>query len=227
MPMIAAEVIFMRKPHGAIMAAGLILTILISNIGSFINDGRRLDQLRGSVLRLHILANSDSERDQQLKLKVRDRLLESNIFKSAESLSEAESIAEGSLSKITDIAESVLRENGCMDKVTAELADIGFDDRTYGEITMPSGTYRALRIKIGRAEGHNWWCVMYPPLCLPAACETEGGGVTEDKSAEDEYFDDKELDILRKPRKYKVRFAIWDKIKSIIDDDDVQNDKNA
>ena len=202
------------------MAAGLILAILISNIGSFISDGRKLDELRGSVLRLHILANSDSEQDQRLKLMVRDNLLESGLFESAESLSQAEAIAEKKLDKITDIAERVLRENGCAHKVTAELADVDFGDRTYGDITMPAGRYRALRIKIGSAEGHNWWCVMYPPLCIPAACgsEDEEADVAEDESAEEEYFDDEELDILKKPKKYKVRFAIWDKIKSLIDD---------
>ena len=202
------------------MAAGLILAILISNIGSFISDGRKLDELRGSVLRLHILANSDSEQDQRLKLMVRDKLLESGLFESAESLSQAEAIAEKKLDKITDIAERVLRENGCAHKVTAELADVDFGDRTYGDITMPAGRYRALRIKIGSAEGHNWWCVMYPPLCIPAACgsEDEEADVAEDESAEEEYFDDEELDILKKPKKYKVRFAIWDKIKSLIDD---------
>lgn len=215
----------MRKQVGAVMAAGLILAILISNIGSFISDGRKLDELRGSVLRLHILANSDSEQDQRLKLMVRDKLLESGLFESAESLSQAEAIAEKKLDKITDIAERVLRENGCAHKVTAELADVDFGDRTYGDITMPAGRYRALRIKIGSAEGHNWWCVMYPPLCLPAACEAEDG-VGEDESAAEANFDEKELDILHKPRKYKVRFAIWDKIKSIISDDDVQNAKN-
>lgn len=215
----------MRKQVGAVMAAGLILAILISNIGSFISDGRKLDQLRGSVLRLHILANSDSEYDQRLKLMVRDRLLESGLFESADSLSEAEAIAEEKLDKITDIAEGVLRENGCAHKVSAELADVDFGERTYGDITMPAGRYRALRIKIGSAEGHNWWCVMYPPLCLPAACEAENevGG---DESAAEANFDEKELDILHKPRKYKIRFAIWDKIKSIIGDDDVQNAKN-
>ena len=161
---------------------------------------------------------------------MRDRLLESGIFEAADSLSDAESLASASMDKITNIAESVLRENGCTDKVTAELADVDFGDRTYGNITMPAGRYRALRIKIGSAEGHNWWCVMYPPLCLPAACDAEADertDVGENKSAADEHFDGRELDMLRKPRKYKVRFAIWDKIKSIIDDDDVQNDKNA
>ena len=215
----------MKKPSGAVMAAGLILAILISNIGSFIRDGRKLDELRGSVLRLHILANSDSERDQRLKLMVRDKLLASGIFMPAESLPEAAEIALENLNRITEMAETVLRRNGCNDKVIAELADVDFDDRTYGDITMPAGRYRALRIKIGEAQGHNWWCVMYPPLCLPAACEAEDD-VTENKQAEEADFDKKELDILRKPRKYKVRFAIWDKIKSIIDNDDVQNDKN-
>lgn len=215
----------MRKSMGAVMAAGLVLAILISNIGGFISDGRKLDELRSSVLRLHIIANSDSERDQQLKLMVRDRLLGSGIFKSAESLSEAEDIAEENLAVIKDIAEGVLRENGCTDRTAAEITDVYFGDRTYGDITMPAGKYRALRIRIGKAEGHNWWCVMYPPLCLPAACEAEED-VAEDKSAAERNFDEKELDMLRKPRKYKVRFAIWDKIKSMIDDDDVQNDKN-
>ena len=73
---------------------------------------------------------------------------------------------------------------------------------------MPGGEYSALRILIGEGEGHNWWCVMYPPLCLPAACE-----VKTDKKAEKEYFDEEEQDILEKPKKYKVRFAIWDFLK--------------
>jgi stage II sporulation protein R len=214
----------MRKPSWYIMAAGLFLAILISNVSSFINDGRKLDELRGSVLRLHILANSDSDRDQKLKLMVRDKLLESDIFGDADSLSEAENIAEKKLGYIENLAEKTLHEHGCYKKVSAEIADVEFDERVYGDITMPSGTYRALRIKIGNAQGHNWWCVMYPPLCLPAACgntsvqEQAEQDVTEDKLVEEESFDEKELDMLRKPRKYRVRFAIWDKIKEILDE---------
>lgn len=210
----------MRKSSMAVAAAGLILTILITNAGCIIRDGRRLDRLRGNVLRLHILADSDSDEDQRLKLMVRDALLGSGIFSSAESLLEAEIIAEERLDDITDIAEEVLRGNGCDDKVTAEIADVDFDDRVYGGLTMPGGRYRALRIKIGKAEGHNWWCVMYPPLCLPAACEDgrEEASVTEDEDEAEVFFTDEELDILKKPKKYKVRFAIWDKIKSIINE---------
>ena len=218
--MIADEVILLKRTTSAVMAAGLILTILISNAGSIIRDGRRLDGLRGRVLRLHILANSDSEEDQHLKLLVRDELLRRGYFSGASDLSEAEAIAQERLGDIEDTAEDVLRENGCTDCVTAELETTDFTDRVYGDITMPSGEYKALRIKIGKAEGHNWWCVMYPPLCIPAACgsEDEEADVAEDESAEEEYFDDEELDILKKPKKYKVRFAIWDKIKSLIDD---------
>lgn len=214
----------MKKPSWYIMVAGLFLAILISNISSFIDDGHKLDELRGSVLRLHILANSDSAKDQRLKLIVRDRLLESNIFSGAENLSEAEDIASKNLRSIELAAEKVLRRYGCRDKVTAELEDISFDERVYGELTMPSGEYRALRIKIGKAQGHNWWCVMYPPLCLPAACgksevqECVQTDVQEDEEAAEEAFDEKELDIMKKPRKYKVRFAIWDKIKDVMTD---------
>ncbi|WP_295081311.1 stage II sporulation protein R [Ruminococcus sp.] len=222
----------MKKPSLAVMAAGFVLAVLISNIGSFIGDGMKLDELRGSVLRLHILANSDSERDQRLKLMVRDELLRSNIFRGAADLAEAESVAAENLNIIEDTAERVLRSQGCQDSVTAELEDAVFNERTYGDITMPSGRYRALRIMIGKAEGHNWWCVMYPPLCLPAACENtdeanaEKDSAETDPNTEEKHFDKKELDILKHPKKYKIRFAIWDKIKSFVKDDIVQNDKN-
>ena len=200
----------MKKKTEIILAAGLLLAILMTNSITFIRDGRRLEQLRGSVLRLHILAESDSERDQQLKLKVRDALLTSGVLDGADDLKSAENIASAKLPEIERIAEDTLRENGCSLPVSAELADVEFDERTYGDITMPAGEYRALRVKIGSAQGHNWWCVMYPPLCLPAACE-----VTDDKEKECELFDDDELDIMYHPEKYEVRFAIWDKIKEL------------
>lgn len=145
----------MRRKHELILAAGLALTILISNTVGFVRDGLALDRLRGSVLRLHILAESDSERDQTLKLRVRDALLESGILDGADSLAEAEDIAADRLPDIERIAETVLRANGCELPVEAELADTEFDVRTYGDITMPAGTYRALRVKIGSAKGHN------------------------------------------------------------------------
>lgn len=217
----------MKKFIDLILAGGLALSILISNGVAVVRDGRQLDKLRGSVLRLHILAESDSEYDQKLKLKVRDGLLESGIFKSADSLEEAEKIAVESLDEIEEKAEDILCKNGCNLPVSAELADVVFDERVYGDITMPAGKYRALRVKIGSAQGKNWWCVMYPPLCLPAAC-TMGDKADEVEKSDkaEEYFTDEEKDILHCPKKYEIRFAIWDKIKSLIKEDDVQNDEN-
>ena len=208
--------------YNILFIGGLVLAILISNTVGFVRDGLALDRLRGSVLRLHILAESDSERDQTLKLYVRDALLESGILGEADSLAEAEAIAADRLPDIERIAETVLRANGCELPVEAELADTEFDVRTYGDITMPAGTYRALRVKIGSAQGHNWWCVMYPSLCVPAACE-----VTDDKQEELEKFGDEELDILYEPEKYEIRFAIWDKITEIRKKLVVQSDENS
>ncbi|MBR1592740.1 MAG: stage II sporulation protein R [Ruminococcus sp.] len=202
----------MKKSYG-VLIAGLVAAIIISNACSFIRDGRNLEKLRHSVLRLHILANSDSEYDQNLKLMVRDALLGADFFGESESLEDAENTARENLTQIIETAEGVLSENGCDMPVSAEIEDIYFDERVYGDITMPAGTYRALRINIGSAQGHNWWCVMYPPLCIPAACEAD-----DDKQCEENFFDEKELDIMYKPQKYQVRFAVWDMIKSIKDD---------
>ncbi len=215
----------MRRITFGIMSAAMSLTIAISNICSFVRDGRELDKLRNSVLRLHILANSDSERDQTLKLMVRDALLERSgeVFGEASDFDEAKENAAQKLSLIEDIAEEVLSENGCDLPAEAEITDMHFDERTYGDITMPAGEYTALRIEIGQAQGHNWWCVMYPPLCLPAACgyakETEAETESEEVEAdgEEEFFEDSQLDIIYHPQEYQVRFAIWDKIKGIFD----------
>lgn len=204
----------MKKYTGIIMTASMVLTILISNAMSFVNDGRRLDELRGSVLRLHILANSDNEEDQRLKLCVRDALLEQSgeLFACADSLEEAEAAAEAELHEIERIARETLESQGSSQTVTAKLVDMHFDERFYDGLTMPAGDYKALRVELGEAEGHNWWCVMYPPLCLPAACR-----VTINKAAEEEHFDKKELDIMYRPKKYRIRFAVWDKLKRLFD----------
>ena len=200
----------MRRHWSAVLTWGMILAIIISNAGKFVSDGLSLDGLRSSVLRLHILANSDSEYDQKMKLKVRDAILESGILRGATDMEEAERLAESRLEDIETLAEMTLEDNGCYLPVHASLAYMDFDEREYGDITMPSGNYKALRIEIGRAQGHNWWCVMYPPLCLPAACD-----VTDDEETEEAFFDRKERDILEKPQKYRVRFAIWDKMKEL------------
>ena len=145
---------------------------------------------------LHILAESDTEDAQKLKLKVRDGLLQSEIFEGCDTLAEAELTAAENLDIIEEKAEEILRKNGCFLPVTAELADVVFDERVYEDITMPAGEYRALRVKIGSAQGKNWWCVMYPPLCLPPVCEERCEENVEKSDSAEEYFTEEEKDIL-------------------------------
>lgn len=144
---------------------GAILSMSAANLES--------KAIRGSVLRLHVLANSDSESDQALKLKVRDRLLtvSRTLYADADSRDEAIARTREELPLLQAEAERVLRENGSQDGVRVVLEDTYFTTRTYGDVTLPAGEYTAVRVMIGQAKGHNWWCVMFPPLCLSAAEE--------------------------------------------------------
>lgn len=125
------------------------------------------------VFRLHILADSDSKADQDLKLKVRDKVLEytQNLYKTASSRDEAERLTAENLQAIADVAAREVKRNGYDYTVKAEIKNMYFNTRHYGRVTMPSGMYDALRITIGSGGGHNWWCVMYPSLCVGASTD--------------------------------------------------------
>lgn len=130
-------------------------------------------QLASQVIRLHILANSDSEEDQALKLEVRDRVLETT---SALLAGETEPQAAAILldQHLDDIAQTAAQEisaQGHDDRVEVRLEQTWFPTRQYQGISLPAGNYLALRVLIGAAEGHNWWCVVFPNLCLPAVSE--------------------------------------------------------
>lgn len=125
------------------------------------------------TLRLHILANSDSEDDQNLKLEVRDKLLEkySTALSSAEEMDEAKESISLLLPDIERDAREWVRTAGYDYDVTASLGEEWYDTREYGEYALPAGRYTSLRIIIGEGGGRNWWCVMYPPLCTEIATE--------------------------------------------------------
>lgn len=130
-------------------------------------------RLASQVIRLHILANSDSEEDQALKLEVRDRVLETT---SALLAGETEPQAAAVLldQHLDDIAQTAAQEisaQGHDDRVEVRLEQTWFPTRQYQGISLPAGNYLALRVLIGAAEGHNWWCVVFPNLCLPAVSE--------------------------------------------------------
>ena len=121
-----------------------------------------------SVFRLHILANSDSEEDQNLKIKVRNRLLEymNLICNNCTSKSEAISTAKQHEDTFKEIALKTIKDEGYNYDVKIQIGNFNFPTKKYGDITLPSGYYDALRVEIGEAKGHNWWCVMFPPLCF-------------------------------------------------------------
>ena len=121
-----------------------------------------------SVFRLHVIANSDSEEDQNLKYKVRDSLLNymNEICSNCSSKEEAINIVEKHQNEFKEIALKTIKENGYSYNVNINIGNFEFPTKTYGDISLPSGFYDALRVEIGEAKGKNWWCVMFPPLCF-------------------------------------------------------------
>jgi stage II sporulation protein R len=191
---------------------GLVITICITAVTSFAEE---YENLQKNVLRLHVLANSDSEADQALKLKVRDAVLAAtaeDFAKSGQAESAAIVSAAASLDKIYEAAIAEIRRNGYDYDVTVELTDIPFDARVYDVngkgFTMPEGVYTAVRITIGTGEGKNWWCVMFPPLCLPAV-------TAESAAVMSESFTDEQIDIMSEPTKYEAKLYVvelWNKV---------------
>ena len=143
--------------------------------------------LADRVVRLHVLANSDSEEDQALKLLVRDAVLEraTALLEQTESRAEAEALLRESLPELETIAEETVRANGYSYAVTAELEDTSFPTKEYDGFSLPAGEYLALRILIGEGAGQNWWCVVFPPLCTAASADVPetalAAGLTEDQ----------------------------------------------
>lgn len=184
-----------------------LVTVLAMSIAGF---DAKCNEIRDNVLRLHILANSDEDYDQVLKLKVRDRLLtvSNDVFGGCETEAEAVTAAKENLQVFCDEAKTVIFENGFDYDVTVEVAETMFETRNYESFSLPAGNYEALRVIIGEGEGKNWWCVMFPAVCLPAAGGTKGfSGVLSDDTAE----------IVEQPTRYKARFRVvelYEKTKS-------------
>jgi len=177
------------------VSAALVVSVLISITGF----AQTCANLRGEVLRLHILAHSDSDEDQALKLKVRDRLLSESIFTESENKEEALKKALESLDLITETAKDEIVKNGYDYDVKVEITEMRFTTREYDTFTLPAGRYEAVRVLIGEGNGKNWWCVMFPPLCVPAAT---------DKKKPDDVFTSKESQLMTEKPKYKMKFKI-------------------
>lgn len=190
---------FFLKRFKTALGLGLLLAIVLTS--SFSSFSAVCAEIRQDTLRLHILANSDTEADQQLKLAVRDAILAGtgDLFGAAASKQAAEQRVDANLDNIRRIAETVIRQQGYDYPVRVTRTNLYFATTRYPDtgLTMPAGRYDAVRVEIGRAEGKNWFCVLFPPLCVPAA--------TADAAREAAYTEEEQAVT---GGGYEVRFAV-------------------
>ena len=188
--------------------AGFLAAVL------FFSQAAAAGRIEDKVLRLHVIANSDSEEDQALKLKVRDQVLATlkPLLENAEDRSSSEAIVRAHLSEVEATARETAWQEKPGENVHAELTNTRFPEKTYGDCTFPAGNYDALRITIGEAKGKNWWCVLFPSLCF---VDTVHGVVPEEsKELLKNVLTEEEYESLFTPGKseYKVRWKaaeIW------------------
>lgn len=160
-----------RRLLGKALVCGFVLAALCS----FFPFAAACGQLPRDVVRLHVVANSNGAEDQAVKLLVRDAVLEeaARWYQGAGSMEEASSQLCTHLQSIAGAARQVLGEQGVGYSATAQMTEMYFPTRDYGDFRLPAGRYRTLRVTLGEGAGKNWWCVVFPSLCLPAATQEE------------------------------------------------------
>lgn len=196
-----------------IIAAFAIALCMTSVITSY-SDNVQAD-LQSNMIRLHIIANSDEDNDQEVKLKVRDAILEDigNKLSSEEEETCRENII-NNIDALEETANRVLAENGFDYTAHVEYGKFAFPKKSYKSMTLPAGDYYGVRVMLGNGGGHNWWCVMYPPLCFQ-----DGQEVTLSKESEKilrETLDEDTYDIItNKSDKVVVKFKVVEFIQFI------------
>ena len=173
------------------------------------------DQLADKVVRLHVLANSDSEEDQALKLRVRDRVLEraTELLEQSADRQEAEALLRGNLLELEYLAAEEIAAAGYDYPVTAELTDTTFPTREYDGFTLPAGEYLALRIVIGEGAGQNWWCVVFPPLCTTASADVPASALAAGLTQED-------VNLITEEPGYVLKFKtveLWERLRAALE----------
>lgn len=197
-----------KNSHLTIGIIAGLLFLVIYNISTF---AYQCNEIRSDTIRLHVIANSDSEEDQAVKLKVRDAVLSAgkNIFDGTVTTENAQEKISAELKAIEKTANKTLEKHGKNYTAKAELVTEYFDTRIYNDsVTLPAGKYLALKIVLGEGNGKNWWCVMFPSLCLPAAEKTDSEAI---KSV----YSESEENIVLNPKKYEYRFKIIEFIEKL------------
>lgn len=198
----------MKHQSPAILTALLFLTLLlVTESPRYLQDestSTLQQQISTQVLRFHIRANSDTVADQQKKLRIKQSLLEWLTPILSENTSKSETI-QCIRKNLPDIRKKATRM-AAPEPVTVTLQKEWFPEKTYGTCTFPEGIYDALRVDIGQAKGHNWWCVLYPSLCFADALEPSMTEEGEEKLQQ--VLDEDAYDLLLHPQKLKIRFRL-------------------
>lgn len=180
---------------------GVLISVIFSCSYGVLSFYDSCNAIRASMLRMHVIANSDSQQDQDLKLMVRDAVLEegADIFDGSVDVDAAKIRLEPSVLRLENAAKKVVEENGFDYDVNILIGEEYFDTRTYETLTLPAGYYTAVRVVIGEGVGQNWWCVMFPPMCLPAA---------QGETSIDAYLENDEVKLVESNPKYEPRFKV-------------------
>ena len=221
----------MKKIKMRIIGLSILLISTLFFSGMYIyGEVKDIDKVskgyKDKLIRFHVLANSDSDEDQELKLKVRDEIIKylQPMLKQSKSLEQSEQIILSESENIKNIGENIIKENGYTYEVEVKLEYNNFPAKQYSNIVLPAGEYKALRILIGEAEGKNWWCVMFPPLCFV----DENNGVIDKETDEklrsvltEEEYNLIAEDNIEKTKDVKMKFKIVEIIEAL-----VSNSKN-
>lgn len=199
---------------GISIAAAAALTAWVTMQRGLLVEARTeqaADRLAEQVLRFHVLADSDSERDQQVKMQVKSAVISylQEELGAQGSLKETKEFVRGHLTEITELAQQTVRGENSSDSVTAELVVDEFPEKTYGDVTFPAGSYEALRIRIGSGKGHNWWCCLYPNLCFTDA--VGGVVVPEDKQELEGVLDEDAYEMITCTSDFKIKWFFFSK----------------
>ena len=189
-----------------IFFAGILLLAILGN--GLLHD---MDLLHDHIIRLHVVGASDSEEDQRIKLAVKDAINDElkMLLANVDTVEDAKIQILGHLANLKARGEQVLHDNGVQENIVISLEQETFPLREYDTFSLPSGVYTSLRVRIGEARGKNWWCVVYPTVCVPAASKGDLSDTTKYKSAQ----------IAKGGKRYVMRFKtveIYEKIKKLI-----------
>ena len=182
-----------NRKQTLLLLSALLMLLFLSNI----QCTREIDT--DSLIRIHVLASSNSDTDQQLKLKVKDDVIRylQPALKQSDSLAESRRIILSSLPQIEQTALQTLQQNGCEDTVTLQYGHFDFPVKYYGSFSLPAGNYEALRILIGEGKGRNWWCVLFPPLCFTDSNVSISGKYTDQTPDAHIQFKLKSVELLK------------------------------